>query len=352
MTTGKTTTGIDFLRRQQRKITTGEPLEVSEQKAASVQIEAWLQRHNVQYAPPMMIPMTAIDEKRSRQNQARKEPIVQDSVDRYTLGYKEGDAFPPIVGYTLGGRFVIIDGNNRQAAAKKAGCTEIWAIMIAADTPSELIQYLTIEANAHHGKSPEVEWRIRQAFQLMGFGYDLEKAAKAVQINPQTLRNARAAQEADQRARAMKIQNFSELPSTSKQMLNVLKDDPVFFQAASVAVRTKMTVEDIRLMIKEIKSQRSEGEKLTVIGRLADERNEAEVTRKALGKKTSMTSPAHSLSSAAGKLVKIDPALLVRQILTTADRDIARKHCKDLEEKLLEIQVALEQLDDLDDADG
>lgn len=345
--TGKAA-GTDYLRRVARKIAPGEELAVSEEVAATVQVESWLQRHEVQYAPPMMIPMSAIDEKRSRQNQARKEPIVPDSVDRYTVAYKEGAKFPPIVGYMLGGKFVIIDGNNRQVAAKKAGLEEILAIMIAADTPSELIQYLTIEANAHHGKSPEVEWRIRQAFQLMGFGYDLEKAAKAVAVSVQTLRNARAVQEADQRARALRIAQFTELPATSKQLLNGLKDDPVFYQAASVAVRTEMVIEDVRIMLKLIKAQRSEGDKLSVIGQIADERNDAEAKRKALGRKTSITSPAHSLAAGTGMLKKIDPSLLVRQILTAADRDLAKKHCKDLEEKLLEIQVALEQLDGMD----
>lgn len=338
-------TPTEWLRAQTKKIDTQEGLAVAEDTAAAVEVEAWLQRRGVQYAPPSMIPMTLIDEKRSRMNQARKDPIVADSVERFAAAMRAGKPFPPIVAYAYNGKLVIIDGNNRQASAKKAGLTEIYGIVISEQTSSEVIQYLTVEANASHGVTPDVQWRLRQAFHLVGLGFSDVQAAEAASVTLLQISNARKLQQADQRARALKIGSFTNLPATSRAALNVLKDEAVFYQAAQTAVTNSMTIEEVREMIRAVRECRSEAERIECIGGIAKERGIEEATRKAAGKVLRVSAPKQALVAGIGMIAKIDEAALVRQVVTTHDRDLINNRIKALVDKVLAIQVAMEALD-------
>lgn len=342
--------GTEWLRQQAKRIDEGQNLPVTTQVAATVEVEAWLQRHGVRYAPPEHIPMSLIDEKRSRGNQARREPIVGDSVDRFAAAMRAGAAFPPIVVYPVGGRLTIVDGNNRQAAARKAAKDTIVGIVIAEDTPSELIQLLTVEANAHHGVTPDPSWRVQQAFHLCSLGFPDQIAADAASITLQQLRSARAVQEADQRAKALRINGFSELPATSRGALAVLRDEPVFYQAGKVAVDTAMTIEEVRDLIRQVKSLPSEGARIEFIGSIAKARGLERATRRLAGKVNNrISSPKQSLVAGIGKILAVDASALVRQIVTTHDRNEINNRIRLLEKKLDELRIAMSTLSDMDE---
>lgn len=342
-------TGTDWLKAQTKKITEGAELPVTAHTAGAVEVESWLQSHQIAYAPPACIPMSVIDEKRSRTNQARRDPIVTESVDRFAAAMRAGKVFPPIVTYPSGGKLVIIDGNNRQAAARKAGLDTVFGVIIADDTPSELIQLLTVEANGHHGVTPELSWRLQQAFYLVSLGFTDQVAAEAAAVTIGQLRNHRAVAEADQRARAMRIGGFGALSLNARQALGVLKDEAVFFQAAKVSVDTAMTVDEIRDLVREVKARTSEGARIEFIGRIAKERGIEAATKKAMGRAVGrVSSPKQSLVAGIGKVLKVDEAALVRQIVTTTDRDLIRTRLGELERKLIRLSLALSTLDTLD----
>lgn len=343
-------TGTQWLRRQATRVTEGEKLAVSAPVAVTVEVEAWLQEHGVRYAPPAAIPMQLIDERRSRGNQARKDPLVADSVDRFTAAMKSGATFPPIVVYPHGGKVVIIDGNNRQAAARKAGWESITGIVIAEDTPSETIQLLTVEANATHGVTPELSWRIQQAFHLCSLGFTDTAASKAAAVSVTQLRAARQVQEADQRAKALRILGFSDLANATRQALAAVKDDMVFFQLAKLAVVSRMTTEDVREVLRHLKTLRSESDRISYISEVAENRAVDQATAKAVGRASNrVNNPKHSLVTGIGKLTKINEADLIRQIVTSHDRDQVRKRVKEALVKLQMVELALTQLDDLED---
>lgn len=345
-------TGTDWLKFNARKIGPGEELPVSVIEAAAVGVEAWLKSHEVEYAPALEIPMILIDEKRSRANQARRDPIVQDSVDRFAVAMKAGHAFPPIVAYINGSRLTIIDGNNRQAAARKAGKDTIYGIVISEQTPSELIQLLTVEANAHHGVTPEISWRLRQAFHLCSLGFTDVQAAQAAAVTPQQISNARKVKEADQRAAALKIARFTELPTSARQALSVLRDEAVFYQAARTAVDTNMKYDEVRDLVREVKKKTSEGARIEFIGQVAKERGIEAAQKKALGQVSNrISSPKQSLVTGIGKLKGVDPAALVRSISTVYERDLVNQRIKEAEEAVLALQVAMAQLDDMEEVD-
>ncbi len=343
-------TGTDWLRQQTGKVSLGEKLAVTTQVASTVEVEAWLQRHGVRYAPPVPIPMELIDERRSRSNQARRDPIVPDSVDRFAAAMKTGAAFPPIVVYAVGGRLTIVDGNNRQAAAKKAGLPTVLGIVIDESTPSELIQLLTVEANTRHGVTPDANWRVQQAFHLCSLGLSDQAACDAANVSLATMRAARAVRDADQRAYAMRINGFTDLPAGSRGALNVLRDDPVFYQAAKAAVGTGMTIDEVRDMIREVKKLGSEGARIEYIGNLVKARATEQATKKLAGKVNNrLSSPKQSLAAGIGKILGVDSAALARAILTTHDRDEVARRLGALQKKLVELQIAMNALTDINE---
>lgn len=337
----------DWLRRQARQIEEQDSLAVDEQTAAAVTIEAWLQRRGIRYAPPKAIPMSMIDEKRSRQNQARRDPLVPESVERFAQSFRQGRPFPPIVVYPLATKVVIIDGNNRHEAAKRAKLETIQGILIDEATSSEMIQLLTIEANASHGVTPPVEWRVQQAFYLGQLGHSDEVAAEAAGISMAQLRNARAAREADARAKILRISGFSELPMTAKQYLNGIKMEPTFHAAGVLAIRAGLSSEQIRELCRRVKTGRSEAEQLAILAEQEQLMVAESATKKALSQR--LSSPKMALVSGIGLITKCDPHALVNQIRTIRDRDIVAERLQEVVDKILEIQVAMETLKDMEE---
>lgn len=339
----------DWLRRQSRAITAHDGLKVDESVAAATQVESWLQRRGVRYAPPTGIPMSMIDTRRSRANQARKDPIVEDSVKRFTAAMKEGRPFPPIVVHPLGensSKLVIVDGNNRHEAALQAKREFIYGIIISEKTDSDVITLLTVEANASHGVTPPLDWRLRQAFHLVQIGHRDELAAEAAGVTLAQLRNARAARQAEDRARVLKIHKFDELSSAAKQLLNGIKMEPVFYAAAKLTVEHQLTSEQVREMCRAIKSGGSEAVQLAIVAEQQNLLIAENAARKAIKKR--VNSPKNALVAGIGLVLNLDPKALVSQIRTTHDRDVIRSRLGELENRILEIQVAMEELNDMD----
>lgn len=333
--------GTGWLKGQTKKIGNGERPPVSLQDALAIRVESWLQQHEVQYAPPTMIPLDAIDRRRSQGNQARREPIVNDSVERFANSMRSGAPFPPIVCFPFSGKLVVVDGNNRLAAASKLEMEAIFGIVISEHTPSEVISALTVEANAHHGVTPELSWRIEQAFHLISLGYSDVAAGEQSNVTPQQIQTTRRLREADDRARDMKIAGFEGLPTTIRGMVGALRDDPVFFAASRCAIRTEMKIEEVRDMLRMLKGYTSESAKIAAISDLQSER-EQEVRRiKVLGRtggpNPRAISPRGQLASGIGMMMKVDLAGLRSSLLTEADQHAVA-------ERLAEAKRHIEQM--------
>lgn len=346
---GDNLSGQDWLKRQTKKIDEQDSLAVSEDVASAVVVEAWLQRRGVKYAPATGIPMSMIDERKSRGNQARREPIVPDSVERFAASLRAGRRFPPIVVYAQGPnatRLVIVDGNNRHEAHKRAKRDYIFGITIDWRTDSDVIQLLTVEANAGHGVAPPTEWRIRQAFHLCSLGHPDDVAAEAAGLSISQLKNARAAADAEQRAKILKISGFSELPMTNKQFLNGLKLEPVFHAAAVLAVAAKLTTAQIADVVRKVKQGKSESAQLSILAEQHELLTAETAYRKVASQRIS--SPKGALASGIGMLLACDIDVLVNNVRTTHDRDEINRRLREAEDKILEIQVKMELLKDME----
>lgn len=335
--------GTDWLKLQSKRVTDGVAGTVGLQEALSVPVEAWLREHGVQYAPPGMIPLSIVDIKRSLGNQARRDPLVQDSVDRFAIGMKEGAYFPPIVAFAFAGKLVIVDGNNRVAAAMRANLTEIFGIVISERTPSETIQRLTVEANAHHGVTPELSWRLEQAFHLISIGYTDGAAAAAAGVSTSQITTGRRLREADERAREMRIPGFESLPATTRGLLAQFKDDPVFLAAAKLVISSEMTIEEVREMIRTVKNFNSEAAKLAAVEGIVQERAVMHGSSRAVGRPVArVNSPKAQLISGSGMILKSNAEDLVRNLRTEEDRLAVLDRVKSLELYLAGLRAAIE----------
>jgi hypothetical protein len=311
------------------------------------EIEDWLTSRGANFLRARELPVANFDKKKSRMNQARPTPLVPEAVERYTTALKDGKKLPPVVAYRTSEKsttFILVDGNNRHEAHCKTGLDTIPTYLLASDTPSELIYLLTVEANAAHGQPVPMEWRVKQAIHLVEIGWELDIARKAAGVNEKTLRIHKAAIEADSRARALKISNWDQLGTHLRQTLGTIKSDPVMYHAARCAIDTGMTLEDIRGLVRDIKTDRSEHEQIQHIGRISASRKAelaADKDRKRKGQTVSNVK--HSLVTAIGKIMAVDPSALARLILTEIDQQAVKSRLEACAEKIFELQLAVEQ---------
>lgn len=343
------TAATNWLVKQSSQVKERDGLHVDQDVASATSVEEWLQRRGVKYAPPTNIPMHMIDTKRSRGNQAREDPIVEDSVKRFTTAMKAGRSFPPIVVRPLGAgsnKLVIVDGNNRHEAALVAKREFIFGIVIDEKTDGDLIKLLEVEANTTHGATPALGWRLQQAFHLVACGHGDELAAEAAGITTQQLRNGRAARQAEERAQILRIHRFAELSSTSKQYLNGIKLEDVFHAAAKLTVEHMLKIEQVQSLCRAVKTGSSESDQLAIVAEQKKLLVAENAARKALSKR--VNSPKNTLAAGIGIVMNTDSKQLVSNIRTTHDRDTIRQRLKEVEDKILEIQIAMEDLNNLD----
>ena len=309
-------------------------------------VEAWLTRRGAHFLRAIEIPLSSIDRKRSRQNQARPTAVVSEAVERYTIALKAGRQFPPIVVYRPGDAntdFVIIDGNNRDESHLRAKKDRIWAYILAKDTPSELIAMLTVEANAEHGQPVPTEWRVKQALHLESIGWSAAEAADGAGISVATLTQRKSVAKATLRARTLKLSGWAALPITSQASIAAFKDDTVFAAGVRAAVDTGMSIDDVKALARSVRDASSEADRLTII-REARERRELErKAKETLGKNSHrIQSPKHSFVTALGKIMAVDIDALTRSILVETENRELRRRAEEAAEKIFETISALD----------
>lgn len=320
----------------------------SPSEALDSQVERWIQRFEVKYAPKSMIPIGLIDEKGSLGNQARQEPLVPESVERFTMSLKAGEYLPAVVVYPVGNKVRIIDGNNRFAAHKKAGSQFIPGYIVDENIPTETILRMTINANVGHGVTPDQKWRVKQAAMLVANGFTAEVAAADAGVSRNVLQSYQAAVRFDARAKALKIQGCADLANASKVALVAVQNDAVFYQMTRTAIDTGMFSDDVRRMIKETRALPDEATQIQNIATIAADRKLEEQQRKAgVRPGNTLASPRQSLISAIGKILHIDPAELARSVLTDLEAREVINRCYKAADVLMEVATALERREDV-----
>lgn len=205
--------------------------------------ETWLDTLNLNWTYHPDLELHRVDERASRSNQARLEPIDPDVVDRYSDDYRNGDPFPPLLAVrrARSPKVVLIGGNHRHAAAVAAGHTTHPAYLIDPGLDEATAIRLAYEDNRRHGFAPSDDERIAQAQYLIDSGLTQTDAARVVGISTGKIQRARAVTEADRRARRVELPaDFELLAKTARSRLNSLRSDPVFAQAAELVLDARL----------------------------------------------------------------------------------------------------------------
>lgn len=302
-------------------------------------VSKWLTHRGVKHSVPQPINRTQINEKASRSNQARAEVLDPEVVDRYTAAVRLGDEFPPLVVYRQGKGFTIIDGNHRDEAFKKAGKTVVDAIVVADNTPSEMIELLTVEANTRHGKATDMGWRIRQAMHLLAIGLGDELVASATGLSKAALLDARRADKGMQRAKKLGVYGYEKLAVRAQSQIAGLALDSVFTAAAEAAIDLDMTIEQVRLLIRDVKALGSETDQLRQVGEVV-EALQFDSGRKKSGR-NSLANPRMTVLSALGSVAKIDPKQMPRLFRTNEERKEVARRAANASLVLMEVEEVL-----------
>lgn len=313
------------------------------------EIEAWLKARGVKHLRCIEVPIENIDKKKSRHNQARPKPLVDETVEGTMLAYKRGVDLKPLIAYRdppTSAQLILIDGNNRHEGATKAGKATLPVYIVASDTPIEKIFLLTVEANGGHGVKPSEEWRIFQALQLVAYGGEntIEDICNATGLTEAKLNLHKNVAKIDDRARPLKIAGWADLPVKTRHKLGQITSDRVFYNAAHMAITTKMNTPETAAVVRAVKAMHSEEEQALYIDGEAAKRKAqmAEEKAKEGEKKRIRAGVKQSLVSAIGKLLAVDEGALVRIAFLDTERQELMRRLVQAGDKITNLQIALE----------
>lgn len=294
-----------------------------------------------------------INERESRKNQARPIAIEPETVDKYAVAMKAGDVFPYLLVLPIGDRFLILAGNHRHGAYKKAGIREFGAFVLDRKTPAEIIDLLVLSTNAKNALPVDAEWRSKQAVQLLKVGVSRALVLKKSGLAPITLTMAEKAAEATLRAARLDVAGFDDLSLDPQYHLGMLDDDGLFVEAARLvcsysyagarapateeeraAKKASIAQKEIRDLVKALK-QLDAGEAFSHLGLIAEEWE----NRRARGRvRPTKAGELQNFVSGAGKFVAVDIPKLQGACRTPEDRASIRQWIDKVVQKAVEIE--------------
>lgn len=311
---------------------------------ASTTVVDWLKSRDVTTSSPKLINIESVDEKASQANQARAEGVESPVIERYVAAMRNGDLFPPIVVYKRSGKYIIVDGNHRLVASRRAGASRIWAYEISAQTPSETIELLTAEANTRHGQPTTAEWRARQAVYLSSIGHARDVVASALGMSNSAVSSALAVSRLDERAAKHNIPGWNQLKYSHKnRMSRGVRSDVVLMELVPMIVETNFTPgAQFSSFITELNKLGSDQEMLERIAEVREQRKFNARQKGATGAQgRRIANPKMSVLTALGHVMAIDPSNLRRMFLTDDERDEVSRRFGDASLRLMECEEVL-----------
>lgn len=231
--------------------------------------ESALDNEGVKWRYEEAVLLEGIDVRGGLANQARLEqPLDEEARDRYAAEYRRGAPFPPVVLYRPGrGRFKVIDGNTRLAAAPIAGRRALDAYVVETDDQM-VIDRLTWSFNhLVNGRPLSYSERLRHAVSFVRrWQVTVKSAAAHWGVSATTLANDVRAAEVKDRLDAAKV----PLKSKDSRIYVDLAGlegvgDEVLVAAAKAVAETGATRADTQELVKRVKAQRTHAAKLATI---------------------------------------------------------------------------------------
>lgn len=240
--------------------------------------EQVLEREGVDFTYMERLDLKAIDTNAGMNNQARLlEPIKEALIEEYAELYRQGSDGPPIVvwKYKSVSRWVPIDGNQRIAAAKKAGRKTLDAYVVDWLDDRMVLDRIIGTFNNHvNGERLIYEEALEHAVSYtQKYGIDATVSAKTFGVKVWELKRRIAN---DKMRGILKSRGANEaankLPEDKLHSLQPLVSlgEDVFTQAASTVQRCGMSTSDIAHLNREVKKAKTAEAKAKVVAEFGE----------------------------------------------------------------------------------
>lgn len=236
---------------------------------ATVQVEASrdlalerkLAERGLQYEFRPGLPLTEVNVEASLKNQVRlREPLNQDTIDRYRVALGRGVVFPAVIlsrSKTLRG-LVAYDGNHRIAASKSNGRKTIDAYIVNNASEQAMLQLAT-EANLEHGLPTSKDDRLHAALYLIEGNMSQKDAANLMGLTQTDISLAVSAHRADRRADTVGIlrTQWDKLsPNITRRLGNVSTDEG-FAALTQLTIGAKLKAGEVQEAVDTMRDIRS-----------------------------------------------------------------------------------------------
>jgi hypothetical protein len=210
------------------------------------------------------VAMGAIDWDTSKKNGARLDnPIASEHVADLSLAMADGDSIPrPVLRLTSKGNHVVFSGNHRCLAAKENEETAISAYVI--QSTDEVVLYSLPAALNAPMRQQSREDRVRLALKSIEKGMTVEKSSDVFSLPIALLKKEIRVSEFAKEMSLAGVQT-DKIPKTHLVLFSGLKNPNVVVPAIRLAMRARMTSDEISSFAQNIRSARTESQQIAVV---------------------------------------------------------------------------------------
>ncbi len=234
------------------------------------ELEAWLDEAGLAWELRDVV-VGRIDQLAGLTNQARLEPLDEDTVQRYAADMAEGAEFPPIVLNAEG--LVPVGGNHRVAGARRAGRPTLPAYVVEGLSP-HLEWLLALEDNRRHGLPLSEAERVHHAVRLTNAGESIAAAARLCGISPQKLQHhldeLHRMRRADERAARSGLSgpDWEALAPSTRVRLAAITSAKVFAKAAALTAAGSITASEVGSLVGKLNGAESTADAMELLIKL------------------------------------------------------------------------------------
>lgn len=274
-------------------------------------VEQFLIDNHVSFTYKQSVKIDQFDIDKSLRNQARLgAPINQDAVARYTEDILNDAIFPPILVEKGPKGFIVLDGNHRLQAHKKAA---VPVDVYICEAPAPVLVLITFLANTKHGlPSSEVD-RIHHALFLIDGGLSAADAAARLSVPLPKVRLAVSKQNAARRADDAGIlrSDWEKLPDSTRNRLGSINTDEGFKAAVLLVRDAGLAGPEVAKIVNHLNDTRSGAKQAAMVKAVRDEMNNRIAQTRVGGaprKGKTTDSPRGRLVLALGQINALPPA--------------------------------------------
>lgn len=246
--------------------------------------EQTLALNGLEYTYAESLPLAQIDQTKSLRNQARlTEPIAEDLVSVYATADKLGEKFPPLVVWRPGGgKWILIDGNQRYAAYLRNGKTHSDAYLVHCKEPRVIDRVTWTFNNKVNGRRLTAKECMQHAITYVRkYSAKTKEAALEWGVDQNDLIDAVRRLEARETLVANGVKLTESLTDSKIDKLNQIRGagEDLFVSASQVVATSGVAEPEVDNLIRNVKKAKTSEDKAKVVEEFA--KSEVVAVRKA-----------------------------------------------------------------------